>query len=146
MSLSAASADDRAGQLLTLTERLSERLAIELAAFEARRPHEVAPTIAETQDLANLYRRESARVKANPALLQGMSEALRVRLLAATERFDELLGRHNRALEAARTITEGLVQAIAREVAEARANPTGYGQGGQAAGTDMRAVTLNRTA
>ena len=53
-------------QLITLTERLTQRLVEESRAFEARRPQDVAGGMAETRELANLYRRESAQVKAHP--------------------------------------------------------------------------------
>ena len=59
------SAAEHARRLTALTERLTERLAEETRCFEARRPQDVAAGVAETQDMANLYRRETARVKAD---------------------------------------------------------------------------------
>jgi hypothetical protein len=146
MALSAADATDRVEQLIALTERLTERIAAELAAFEARRPQDAAAGQDETHKLANLYRHESMRVKADPSLLAGAPAELRRRLVRATETFDSVLARHSRALEAAKTITEGLVQTIAREVAAARAPAAGYGAGGRATNGDASAVTLNRKA
>lgn len=137
---------ERARQMTALTERLTERLAEETRCFEARRPQDAAPGIAETQDLANLYRRETARLKMDRSLLEGLPAVERDGLIAATQAFEAVLARHQRALEAAKTITEGLVQAIAQEVASARAQGTGYGAAGRAAPRDARAVTLNRTA
>lgn len=145
MALHADDAADRVEQLTALTERLTGRLAEELKHFEARRPQDAAPGLAETQRLANLYRHESARVKADPGLVAGAAPAARAALLRATETFETVLARHARALEAARTLTEGIVQAIAREVADARA-PASYGAGGQSAQGDVRAVTFNRQA
>jgi hypothetical protein len=137
---------EHAAHLTALTERLTERLTEETRCFEARRPQDVAAGVAETQEMANLYRRETARVKADRRLLEGLPVAERNALIAATQAFEAVLARHNRALEAAKTITEGLVQTIAKEVAAARAQGAGYGAGGRAAGPDSRAVTLNRTA
>ena len=85
-------------------------------------------------------------MKADRRLLEGLPVAERNALIAATQAFEAVLARHNRALEAAKTITEGLVQTIAKEVAAARAQGAGYGSGGRAAAADGRAVTLNRTA
>jgi hypothetical protein len=51
--------------------RLTERLKAETAAFADGRPQDVAAGLSETQEMANLYRRDSAHVKANPALLSG---------------------------------------------------------------------------
>ena len=137
---------EHAAHLTALTERLTERLTEETRCFEARRPQDVAAGVAETQEMANHYRRETARVKADRRLLEGLPVAERNALIAATQAFEAVLARHNRALEAAKTITEGLVQTIAKEVAAARAQGAGYGSGGRAAAADGRAVTLNRTA
>lgn len=135
-----------ARRLTALTERLTERLVIEGRAFANRRPQDVLGGMAETQDLANQYRRESIQVKANPALVSAAPAGDRQALVKATERFNEILAKHARAVEAARIISEGLVQTIAGEVAAARAMGTGYGATGRAAAGDGRAITLNRSA
>lgn len=148
MALAAADADDRVEQLLALTERLTGLLGRETQAFERRKPHEAATTIEETGRLANLYRHESARIRREPALVSGAAPAARVRLMDATVAFEAVLARHERALAAAKTVTEGLVRAVAEEVAEARGSGAGYGPGARIGATRASsvAVTLNRTA
>jgi len=136
----------RADQLIALTRRLTDLLAAETRAFEARRPFDVAANAEEVAKLANVYRRESARVKDNPALIEGASEALRQQLMQVTQTFEAVLARHGRALAAAKEITEGLVQAIAREVAAQRATGPGYGPTARGVAPDASAVTLNRKA
>lgn len=149
MALAAADAHDRAEQLLALTERLTELLGQETAAFERRRPHEAAVTLEETGRLANLYRHESARIRRDPTLIAGAPVELRRRLVTATEDFDAACRRHERALTAARTVTEGMVKAIADEIASTRVPNAGYGPGarpGMAAHQAASAITLNRRA
>ncbi len=146
MSLSAADADDRVQQLITLTERLTERLRIELKAFEKRKPHEAAPSLPETANLANIYRRESQKVKAEPELIKGASKTLTARLREVTKTFDAVLERHNSVLNAARILTEGLVRAIATEVTRQRAPVSTYGSNAKSRAADSSAVTLNRRA
>ena len=147
MALSATDAGDRVQQLIILTERLTELIALEAQAFEQHRPQDAAAQIEETSKLANLYRHESARVRANPGLVSAAPLAQRTRLIRATEAFDAVLARQGRALEAAKTVTEGLVRAIAEEVASKRATGTGYGQGGVAApAASATSITLNRRA
>lgn len=146
MSLSAIDAEDRAAQLIQLTERLTDRLAGETLAFEAHRPHDAAQGIAETQRLANLYRHEAARVKADPGLVSGASELTRKRLIRATEAFEAVLARHGRAVTAARVVSEGLVKAIAEEVARNRSAVAGYGPAARSAAADASAIALNRRA
>ena len=127
MALSATDATDRVEQLTILTERLTELIALEAQAFEQGRPQDAALHLDETSRLANVYRHESARVRANPSLVASAPSAMRSRLIRATEAFDAVLARQGRALEAAKTVTEGLVRAIADEVATQRAGATGYG-------------------
>ncbi|HYE45390.1 MAG TPA: flagellar basal body protein [Caulobacter sp.] len=146
MALDARDAADRVDQLIILTERLTDLIADQANAFERRRPQDAAGQLEETSRLANLYRHESARIRARPALIEGAALDRRVALMRATEAFDAVLARQGRALEAAKTVTEGLVKAIAEEVVSQRGAGTGYGPGATAVGADARAVTLNRSA
>lgn len=136
----------RVRQLTDLTARLTERLVEESKAFEARRPQDAAATLAETQQLANVYRRESAQVKADPSVLSAAPAADRMALVKATEAFEAVLLRHARAVEAARIVSEGLVRTIVAEVASQRGSPSAYGASGHANAGDSRAVAFNRTA
>lgn len=136
----------RVRALTKLTLDLTARLNTEIAAFEARRPQDIAGSVAQTQELANTYRRDSAQVKANPAILAPAPASDRMALIEATRAFEGLLSRHARAVEAARIISEGLVRTIAAEVTAQRAPASGYGAQGQANAGDGRAFAMNRTA
>ena len=146
MALSAENSADRVDQLILLTERLTELVALEAQAFEARRPQDAAVHVEETSRLANLYRHESARVRANPGLVASASLKQRTRLIRATEAFDAVLARQGRALEAAKTVTEGLVRAIAEEVANQRQKGQSYGADATASTAGATAITLNKRA
>ncbi|MDX9997129.1 MAG: flagellar basal body protein [Phenylobacterium sp.] len=147
MALAAHDATDRVDQLIILTERLTELLVEECQAFERRRPQDIAGQVEETQRLANLYRHESARVRANPAMVSEAPAPLRQKLMRATEAFDAVLARHGRALQAAKAVTEGLVRAIAEEVAAQRTSTSAYGPGAtQSAAAAATAITLNKRA
>lgn len=136
----------RVQHLTRLTNDLTERLSLEMEALRAHRPQDLNEGMAQTQEMANLYRRESAQVKANPAAIVAAPEADRRALIKATEAFEEVLGEHAVTVEAARQVSEGLVRTIAAEVAGARAQGVGYSASGQAMQGDGRAVALNRTA
>jgi len=147
MAIAAHDAADRVDQLIVLTQRLTELIALEAAAFEQRRPHEAAKYMEETSRLANLYRHESARVRADPRLVKEAPAAQRAALTRATEAFDAVLARQGRAIEAARTVTEGLVRAIAEEVSAQRSETAGYGAAGaRSAGTPPTAIAFNQRA
>lgn len=147
MALAASDAADRVEQLIILTERLTELVAEQCQAFENRRPQDAAAMLEETSRLANLYRHESTRVRANPGMVEGAPLAARTRLVRATEAFDAVLARQGRAIEAAKTVTEGLVKAIGEEVARQRTQGSTYGAAGvQSAGATATAITLNKRA
>jgi hypothetical protein len=147
MAIAASDAADRVEQLVILTERLTELIAKQALAFEQRRPQDAAAMLEETSRLANLYRHESARVRADPRMVESAPLEARTRLVRATEGFDAVLARQGRAIEAARTVTEGLVKCIAEEVASQRTQASVYGSSGmQSAGPTATAITLNKRA
>ncbi len=149
MALAANDAADRVDQLIILTERLTELIATQCQCFEAHRPQDAARLAEEANRLANLYRHESTRVRAEPGLVSSAPLDQRKRLLQATKAFDAVLHRHGRAVHAARTVTEGLVRAIANEVASQRQQLSGYGPTARpppSAYNAATAITLNRRA
>lgn len=145
MALSVDGPADRVEQLITLTERLTELLKQDAADFEARRPHLAAVRAEENARLANLYRHESMRVKRNPDLIAGAPPARRQHLTQATEAMERVLRRHAGALEAMKTVTEGLVKAVADELAGQRATSTSYGPGAKTV-TPAASIALNKRA
>ena len=147
MALAAEDAAHRVEQLIRLTERLTELVARAAQAFENRRPQDAATFAEETARLANLYRHEAARVRGEPGVVAGAPLAARTRLVRATEAFDAVLARQGRALEAAKTVTEGLVRAIAEEVSVHRAKTNNYGPDATTYSAGCAtAITLNRRA
>ncbi len=147
MSNSEIEASLRVTQLADLTERLTDLIALEAQAFEQRRPQAAAAQIAETSRLANIYRHETARIRGNPGLLSASRVEDRLRLIRATEAFDAVLARQGRALEAAKAVTEGLVQAIANEVAQQRTRGVSYGPGARVHSMGIAtSITLNQSA
>lgn len=147
MTSAPPSAEQRILDLIALTERLTALIAEQAQAFEARRPQDAAHNMEETTRLANTYRHEAQRVREDPLQLSGAPLALRARLIRATEAFDAVIARQGRALTAAKTITEGLVHAIAHEVAIQRNRGAAYGPTGARPDTGpVTAVTLNQRA
>ena len=146
MAIAAADAQGHVDQLVALTERLTDMLSTETRAFEARRPQDAAPGSAETVRLANIYRHESARIRSDPSLIADAPKARRERLVTATQAFEQALARHGRSVRAAKTVTEGVVQAIAREVASQRSGLSAYGPRAETPIGDSSAITLNRRA
>ncbi len=127
MALTAGNSSERARQLIALTQRLSERLQRETHILEAHRPQDLYDGIAETRQLSNMYRHESARIKADPSLLAGLAPSERAALRAATEAFHTHLRRYELAVTAAKTITEGIINAVAEDMNRRRSANATYG-------------------
>jgi hypothetical protein len=138
----------RVEDLIRLMERLTGLVAEQARCFEARRPQDAAAYLQEIGQLANVYRHESARIRGALGLLAGLAPQLRSRLYRVTEAFDAVLARQSRAVAAAKFVTEGLVKAIAEEVAVQRQQGGVYGAGGMTQGspTAATAITLNQRA
>jgi len=137
----------RIERLIALTERLTILIADQAQAFEARRPHDAALNMEETSRLANIYRQEAQRARGEAKPFADAPLALRAKLVRATEAFDAVIARQGRALAVSMKVTEGLVHAIAEEVANQRSAGTGYGPGGAKPRKEAAtAVTLNRRA
>ena len=139
---------DANGQLnleavIDLTEKLTALLAGQARAFEQHRPQDAAAGLPEISRLTNIYRATSAAVRAQPKLLEAAGPALRRRLLRATEAFEAVLQRHGRALAASKAVTEGLVKAIADEIAQRRSVGRAYGPNATRP-IAATAITLNR--
>jgi hypothetical protein len=132
-------------RMVALTERLTQLLAEQARAFEQHRPQDAAATLPEVTRMTADYRAGSAHVRANPQLAQAASPELRARLLRATEAFDAVLQRQGRALAASKTVTEGLVKAVAEEIAARRSVGQGYGPGATRRPI-ATAITLNQRA
>jgi hypothetical protein len=126
-SIYAKDGSDRAGQLLTLTLRLHDRLQAETEALETHQAQNILSGIEETRELSNLYRFETARVKKDPSLLDGISGSQKAELKSATEAFQSLLERHAKAVEAAKVVTEGLIAAVAAEASRNQQANATYG-------------------
>jgi hypothetical protein len=122
MLIIATSPHDRAQQLLALTERLNERLLFELEALKSNRPRDIYDHVEETRNLSALY-----RLKADKSLLDGIGEAEKVALRKATLSFMKTTEAHAHAVEAAKSISEGLLKAIADQVANTQKPQMTYG-------------------
>lgn len=148
MALVADDPVDRARQLAVLTDRLASLIIQETALYAARQPGLPPDLAAEKMKLANIYRMELQRIAQDRTLVAGIPASDKTRLTEATQAFQAALAAHGRALGAIRAISEGVVKAIADEVAAQRAAPCAYGRQGASdpPSRNAGAVTLNKTA
>src|SRR5262245_26096158 len=134
MALIADDAADRAEQLVLVTERLTVLVAEDTRRIEARLPPLDGADGEEKTRLANTYRLELARIKHDRSLVEGANPATLERLKTSTVTLHEALAAHELALGAVKLVSEGLVHAMAEEVARQRNGEANYGAtGGRAA-------------
>ena len=126
MALKADDAAERAEQLVLLTQRLTAIVLDETRRIDAREPPLDGAEADEKNRLSNAYRLELARIKQEPAMIEGAPPALMHRLLQETEALHAALAKHEIALNAVKIITEGLVQAMAEEVSRQRGGAVAY--------------------
>lgn len=125
MALIADDAAHRVEQLLLMTERLAALAAEDTRRIQAREPLLEAESD-EKNRLANAYRLELARIKQDHALIQTAPPALLDRLRQSTVALHKVLDAHELALNAVKTVSEGLVHAMAEEVVRQRGSGANY--------------------
>jgi len=125
--LAATSPAERAKALIRLTARLTELFETETGYFEARAPHKAFDLQDEKMQLANIYRRETHLAGNDPERLAGLDPELKSRLRTQVEKLETAVQRNGLVVESLKSITEGLVKAIADEAARQRAQNAGYG-------------------
>jgi hypothetical protein len=137
-SASSSQAVERADQLLAIAARLVALVRAETEALKARRLDGGSTDFAEKERLAHAWRLEVNQVRADPSVLAGATTAQKAALRDVSRELETVLEGHGQALEAMKTVTEGLVRAIADEVAATRRAPVAYGRSGaiQGARTD----------
>ena len=130
MALHADTPDDRVDQMLMATGRLTALIAEETRRIGARLPPLDGAEAEERNRLANAYRLELARIGQDRSLIEGAEPASLTRLRQQTETLQRALANHAAALGAVKMLTEGLVEAMAEEIARQRLGNNGYGAQG----------------
>ena len=117
--------DSRIERLISLAERLIEALESDIAALKAGRVQALRTADPEIQKLSVLYGREAQNFDIR--LAKSARSELCMRFLAITAKFREVLQLHGRMLTRVKNASEGMIQAIAREVERANAPTRTYG-------------------
>lgn len=147
MALIADDAKDRAEQLLLMTERLTALAAEDTRRINERRPLPEGGDADEKNRLANAYRLELARIKQEPSLIETAPPELLRQLRERTVALHETLAAHELALNAVKVVSEGMVHAMAEEIARQRLSGANYSaQGALQERTSPLPTVLDRSA
>ena len=131
MPLAASTPTDRVEQLIILTERLTGLIERETNLLKERRPNEIADFQDERSKLSNLYAQEMELIKHNASLIEGAPTNLKQELKDLTGTFHSRLDEHKAYLTRIRSVTEGMVRAVADEISKKNKADAGYGKDGK---------------
>ena len=129
-------------RLIVMAERLITALETDIAALKAGTPAKMVSLNPEIQKLSAVYGREAQNFDIRIA--KAAPVALRTRFLTITAKFREVLQLHGRMLIRVKNASEGMVQAIAREVERMHAPTRTYGPRPAAAPRPSGAMVFNR--
>ena len=132
----------RIERLISLAERLVAVLEADIAALKAGKPAEMKSMDPENQKLSVLYGREAQNFDIRIA--RSAPPTLRQRFVAITGKFREVLALHARLLARVKNASEGMVQAIAREVERMNAPTRIYGPGSAYKAAPPAAMMFNK--
>jgi hypothetical protein len=104
----------RIERLIAMAERLAQALEADISALKAGKPRELKSLSPEIQRLSALYGRDAQNFDIRIA--KSAPPSLRQKFIAVTAKFRDLLVLHGRMLTRVKNASEGMIQAIAREV------------------------------
>jgi hypothetical protein len=129
-------------RLIAMAERLIAALESDIAALKAGTPSQMVSMDPEIQKLSVNYGREARNF--DMRIAKAAPVALRTRFLLITAKFRDVLQLHARMLARVKNASEGMIQAIAREVERMNAPTRTYGPRPAAAYKSPGAMVFNR--
>jgi hypothetical protein len=117
--------DSKVERLISMAERLIVALEADITALKAGTPSKMVSLDPEIQKLSAVYGREAQTFDIRVA--KAAPPPLRARFMAITTKFRQVLQLHARMVARVKNASEGMVQAIAREVERMNAPTRTYG-------------------
>ena len=111
-------------RLIAMAERLIVALESDIAALKKGTPSQMVSLDPEIQKLSVIYGREAQNF--DMRIAKSAPAPLRNRFLAITAKFRDVLQLHARMLTRVKNASEGMIQAIAREVDRMNARPRAH--------------------
>jgi hypothetical protein len=111
-------------RLILLTDRLSEMLGADIKALETAGVKSLNSVEPSFQQLMLTYTREAVSV--NAMVIKSVSPELRQKLTQSAKAMNDLLARHQRLVTRVRNASEGMIQAIAKEVERRQTSQRSY--------------------
>lgn len=140
---------NRIDLMVSLTERLADCLAQELDLLGHRRIEGLAELQREKTRLIGAYETEVKLLRQSKDGLAALAGDRKQAMLQAAERLKRMVADNERALRAAKTVNDRVLQAIVEALERERGQPVGYGRRGRPPahaprrGAGLGAVTLD---
>jgi hypothetical protein len=128
-------------RVIALSDRIAEILGTDIAALERGSAKELRTNDPTVQQLTLQYAREAGSIGA--AAAKAMPADLRDRLTASTKRMNDVLKRHQRIITRVRTVSEGMIRAVAGEVERRRNFQRNYSRTPSARPQASRSILYN---
>ncbi|MGO1117861.1 hypothetical protein ACTL6U_04120 [Rhodovibrionaceae bacterium A322] len=144
-------ARSRFTELLQITSRLITVLEGEIGLLRSMKPADMQDLQQDKIVLAAAYQAAMQDLKSNPSWVNQLPLTERNELREVSEKFQKVLSENERALRAARDVTDGLLKHVMNEVKNKNSNPTAYSAQGKMmassyAGTAVpQPVSLNQS-
>jgi hypothetical protein len=132
-------------RLLAMTGRLITALTLDVDSLTHGRARELKMIEPEMQQLAAVYEREAAALSERE-MMQAAPAALREKYLASVTVLRDLLKQQQRLLTRMRRVSEGMIRAVADELARRQASVRPYSRSPAPAARPAGAMLYNQTA
>ena len=134
--------EPRIERMIAMAERLIVALEADIAALKSGKPGAMRSMDPEIQKLSVVYGKEAQTFDIRIA--KAAKAELRARFLTVTGKFRDVLQLHARLLTRVKNASEGMIQAIAREVERMNAPTRTYGPRPPAKPVSSGAMVFNR--
>jgi hypothetical protein len=131
-------------RLLAMAGRLNTALTLDVDALAHGRARELKMIEPEMQKVAALYEREAAGLSERE--MEAAPAVLREKYLASVKMLRDLLKQQQRLLTRMRRVSEGMIRAVADELARRQASARPYSRSPATAAVTPGAMLYNQTA
>lgn len=126
--------------LCQVVDRLIEVLGMENELLRTRQPAKIKESLAEKSRLVAIYNQQMGLIKHNTKTFSAFPEADIDQLKELSERFYAVMDEHFRLLSNVRTVTEGIVRAVAEEVRRKNGPVSAYDASANVSRPDNKSV------
>lgn len=121
----------RANDLIVVASRLIALMEHEIEILRDMKIREIETLQVEKDQLANAYLEHTRTLRQDPAQMRALAPAIREELTQALGRLQDVFGRNERTLRAAREANGRLIQAVVDAIAEKQGDATTYTNAGK---------------